>query len=98
MSTLKEMAVEYRRAAALIARCMWRLRKEIDSASTTDELWRLKNTMSGYDSALRDIRATAKLLDSYYDHSRLDLDTDSRKSPEINNIKIPRCCFGGREE
>jgi len=63
MSTLKEMAHEYKVAAAKLAMAIERHKKE--GNLTPDELNSLR-------AALRDTRATAHLLSGYYDTPRQD--------------------------
>lgn len=63
MSTLKEMAYQYKVAAAKIAQAIDRHKKEGDLTST--ELKSLQQT-------LRDTRAVAHLLSGYYDVPRQD--------------------------
>lgn len=63
MSTLKEMAHEYKVAAAKLAMAIERHKKE--GNLTPDELNSLR-------AELRDTRATAHLLSGYYDTPRQD--------------------------
>lgn len=64
MATMKEMAVEYRIAAAKVS---LRLKKKTAMGAPLEETNSLK-------SALRDIRDIQRLLDSYYDVPRTSKD------------------------
>lgn len=96
MPTLTEMAQEYRIAAALIARRISEMRKQADLILPAEKS-EFTVRMSCYEAALKDIRATARLMDGYYDYSRLDLGAE-RRCPEINNRFIPRYYFYGRAD
>lgn len=96
MPTLTEMAQEYRVAAALIARRVFEMRKQADSILPKEKA-EFTLRMSCYTAALKEIRATARLMDGYYDCSRLDLGAE-RRCPEINNRFIPRYYFHGRAD
>lgn len=61
MSTLKEMAVEYRKSAAQVRVYMARLKEDPDADPKEIELCR---------KILRELRDTARLLSVYYDIPR----------------------------
>ena len=81
MSTLKEMAHEYKVAAAKLAMAIERHKKE--GNLTPDELNSLR-------AALRDTRATAHLLSGYYDTPRQD---DGLTSCRMMSCAMHQKCY-----